>query len=88
MSKTSKTAKYLLPGRIRKRLGVTSNPENHDYLKKIDVSSSKLVYRAIYELRKVSASILVPILRKERKSWARPDSNWRSSPCEGDVITG
>ena len=50
MSKTSKTAKYLLPGRIRKRLGVTSNPENHDYLKKIDVSSSKLVYLSLIHI--------------------------------------
>ncbi len=23
----------------------------------------------------------------QSRQWARPDSNWRPSPCQGDVIT-
>ena len=87
MSKTSKTAKCPLPKRIRKRLEITIDPENHDYLKKIGVNVSRLVDKAIYGLRKVTPSNLILISQNKPEEWARPDSDRRSPPCQGDVIT-
>lgn len=87
MSKTSKTAKCPLPVRIRKRLEVTIDPENHEYLKNAGVNVSRLLDKAISELRRITPHSLVLISQKKEESWARGDSNARTPPCEGDVIT-
>lgn len=50
MSGKSKTAKCPLPERIRSRLEVTIDPENHEYLKEIGVDASRLPYKAIFKL--------------------------------------
>lgn len=73
--------------RIRKPIKVTIDPDNHEYLKKIGINASRLLDRAIFELRKVTHRELVIILQTDEGKWARGDSNARSSPCEGDVIT-
>ena len=73
--------------RMRKPLKVTIAPENHEYLKEIGVNASRLLDKAIFELRKVSHHGLVLISEKKEELWARGDSNARTSPCEGDVIT-
>ena len=80
-------AKSSVIRRIRKPLKVTIDPENHEYLKEIGVNASRLLDKAIYELRKVSHHGLVLISQKKEELWARPDLNRRSSPCEGDVMT-
>ena len=80
-------AKSSVIRRIRKPLKVTIDPENHEYLKEIGVNASRLLDKAIYELRKVSHHGLVLISQKKEESWARPDLNRRSPPCEGDVMT-
>lgn len=73
--------------RVRPRLNLSIDPENHEYLKKIGVNASRLLDKAVSELRKVTPHNLVLISQKKGESWARGDSNARSSPCEGDVIT-
>jgi len=71
MSKTSKTAKCPLPVRIRKRLEVTIDPENHEYLKNAGVNMSRLLDKAISELRNVTPHNMILISQKEEKLWAR-----------------
>ena len=73
--------------RVRPRLNLSIAPENHEYLKEIGVNASRLLDKAINELRKVSHHGLVLISQKKEESWARGDSNARPPPCEGDVIT-
>ena len=73
--------------RVRKPLKVSIDPENHEYLKEIGVNASRLLDKAIFELRKITPSSLVLISEKKEELWAWPDSNRRSSPCKGDVIT-
>jgi len=71
--------------RIRKPLKVTVDPENHEYLKKIGVNASRLLDKAVFELRKITPRNLVLISQNKEESWARPDLNRRSSPCEGRI---
>jgi len=71
--------------RIRKPIKVTIDPDNHEYLKKIGINASRLLDRAIFELRKVTHRELVIILQTDEGKWARGDSNARSSPCEGRI---
>ena len=73
--------------RIRKPLKVTIDPGNHEYLKEIGVNASRLLDKAVSELRKIKHHGLVLISEKKAEEWAWPDSNRRSSPCKGDVIT-
>ena len=73
--------------RVRPRLNLSIDPENHEYLKEIGINASRLLDKAISELRKVSHHGFVLISEKKEELWARPDLNRRSSPCEGDVIT-
>jgi hypothetical protein len=73
--------------RVRKPLKVSIDPENHEYLKEIGVNASRLLDKATFELRKITPSSLVLISEKKEELWAWPDSNRRSSPCKGDVIT-
>ena len=73
--------------RVRPRLNLSIDPENHEYLKEIGVNASRLLDKAISELRKVSHHGLVLISQKKEESWARPDSNRRTSPCKGNVMT-
>ena len=80
-------AKTSVIHRIRKPLKVTIDPKNYEYLKEIGVNASRLLDKAINELRKVTRHGLALISQKDEESWARRDSNTRSSPCEGDVIT-
>ncbi len=72
--------------RVRPRLNLSIDPENHEYLKGIGVNASRLLDKAIFELRKVTHHGLVLISEKTEELWARPDSDRRTSPCEGDVI--
>ena len=74
------------PGTTRP-MQVLMELEQHEYLKKIGINASRLLDRAIFELRKVTHRELVIILQTDEGKWARGDSNARSSPCEGDVIT-
>ena len=69
------------------RLNVSVDPEKHKYLKQIGVNASRLLDKTIFELRKVTQDGLVLISEKMEESWARGDSNARSLPCEGSVIT-
>ena len=73
--------------RIRKLLRITIDPENHEYLKESGVNASRLLDKAIFELRKVTHHELVLISQKREEPWAWGDSNARTSPCKGDVIT-
>ena len=73
--------------RVRPRLNLSIDPENHEYLKEIGVNASRLLDKAVNELRKVSHHGLVLISEKKEELWARPDSNRRTPPCQGDVIT-
>ncbi len=73
--------------RIRKLLRITIDPENNEYLKNNGINASRLFDKAINELRKIKSFILVLISQNKEESWAWPDSNRRSSPCKGDVIT-
>ena len=80
-------AKSSIIHRIQKPLKVTIDPENHEYLKEIGVNASRLLDKAVFELRKITHHKLVLISEKNEVRWARRDSNTRSSPCEGDVMT-
>ena len=80
-------AKSSVIRRIRKPLKVTIDPENHEYLKEIGVNASRLLDKAVFELRKITRHELILISEKNEVKWARPDSDRRSSPCEGDVMT-
>lgn len=73
--------------RIRKLLRITIDPENYEYLKESSINASRLLDKAIFELRKITSHNLVLISQNKEELWARRDSNTRSSPCEGDVIT-
>ena len=73
--------------RVRPRLNLSIDPVNHEYLKEIGVNASRLLDKATFELRKITPSSLVLISEKKEELWAWPDSNRRSSPCKGDVIT-
>ena len=73
--------------RIRKPLKVTIDPGNHEYLKEIGVNASRLLDKAVFELRKITRQELVLISEKNELKWAWSDSNARSSPCKGDVMT-
>ena len=73
--------------RIRKRVHTTVSPDTYEYLKESAVNVGKLLDNAVSELRKETPRILVLISQKKEELWARRDSNSRSSPCEGDVIT-
>lgn len=75
------------PRRVRPRLNLSIDPENHECLKNTGVNVSRLLDSAVSELRKITPHNLVLISQKKEDSWARRDSNTRSSPCEGDVIT-
>lgn len=57
--------------RVRPRLNLSIDPENHEYLKEIGVNASRLLDKAIYELRKVSHHGLVLISQKKPEEWAR-----------------
>ena len=81
---TRKTSKL---HRVRPRLNLSIAPENHEYLKEIGVNASRLLDKAISELQKVSHHGLVLISEKKEELWARSDSNARTPPCEGDVMT-
>ena len=86
MNKTE-NAKRSSIRRIRKPIKVTIDPDNYEYLKNNCINTSRLLDRAVFELRKVTQRELVIILQEDGSKWARGDSNARSSPCEGDVIT-
>ena len=73
--------------RIRKRVHTTVSPDTYEYLKNTAVNVGQLVDRAVSELRKMTPHGLVLISQKKEELWAWPDSNRRSSPCKGDVIT-
>jgi len=73
--------------RVRPRLNLSIDPENHEYLKEIGVNASRLLDNAVSELRKITPRNLVLISQNRQELWARSDSNARTSPCEGDVIT-
>ena len=73
--------------RIRKRVHTTVSPETYDYLEESALNVGKLLDNAASELRKVTPNNLVLISQKKEETWAWPDSNRRSSPCKGDVIT-
>ena len=84
IGKKQKTSEF---HRVRKPLNVSIDPENYKYLKNSPVNASRLVDNAINELRTLNLFNLVLISEKKEESWAWPDSNRRSSPCKGDVIT-
>ena len=86
--KTGEKEKTTVNHRIRKRVHTTVSPETYEYLKKCGVNASRLLDNAVFELRKVPPRSLVLMSQKEVESWAWPDSNRRSSPCKGDVMTG
>ena len=73
--------------RVRKRLSLTIDPDNHDYIKNNGLNASRLMDTTLNELRNKTNRELVFILENKDNSWARCDSNAGSSPCKGDVIT-
>ena len=79
-------AKQTIIQRIRKRVHCTIDPENYEYLENNCLNASRLLDKAIYELRKIKSSALVLISENKEKEWTRWESNPRSPPCQGDVI--
>ncbi len=71
-------------GRKRPRVHLTLSEESAEYLKTMTDNASKLVDALIRALIDGIEPSLVLISQKE---WACPDSNRRSSPCKGDVMT-
>lgn len=68
--------------RVRPRLNLSIDPENHEYLKNIGVNASRLLDKAISELRKVTPHNLVLISEKNEEEWTRRDLNPRPLRCE------
>ena len=68
--------------RVRPRLNLSIDPENHEYLKNIGVNASRLLDKAVNELRKVSHHGLVLISEKKEEEWTQRDLNPRLLRCE------
>ncbi len=83
--KRRETVKTTKSHRIRKRVHTTVAPETYEYLKETAVNVGKLLDNVVSEIKKTRATY--PNLQNRAGKWARRDSNTRSSPCEGDVIT-
>ncbi|GAA5263021.1 hypothetical protein KTGMC3_P1771 [Methanocalculus sp. MC3] len=95
MNSKAKSEKYPLPERKRKQITLTIDPDHYDFIKKEGINASRFFDNAINALKTNAqyATVLIgthtnPELQNEaQKRWACPDSNRRSSPCKGDVIT-
>lgn len=73
--------------RFRKRLHTTVSPETYEFLTNKALNAGKLLDNAVSELQTKTTVEMVLICQNKPERWARGDSNARSSPCEGDVMT-
>ncbi len=95
MESKAKEEKKGMVERLRRKITLTIDPDHHAFIKKEGFNVSRFLDNAISALKTNTqhATILIgahknPELQNEaQKRWACPDSNRRSSPCKGDVIT-
>lgn len=73
--------------RIRKRLHLTINPENYEFIRNSGSNASGFMDTPHNEFRSGIKPDAVFILENKALKWTRGDSNARSLPCEGNVMT-
>ena len=68
---------------VTNSIGVIEEPIGYDYNYKLE-----FIKKSLSEIRDILIEKRIGIMRVENLPiWARRDSNSRSPPCEGDVIT-
>ena len=73
--------------RIRKRVHCTIDPENHEYLENNGINASRLLDKAIYEIRELKTSPLVLICENTAEKCCERDPNPRLPDYESGALT-
>ncbi len=80
---------------LRKKITLSIDPDHYAFIKNTGFNASRFFDNAINALKTntqyatvlIGAYTIPETLNGAQNRWACPDSNRRSSPCKGDVIT-
>ncbi len=95
MKSKAKEEKKGMVERLRRKITLTIDQDAYSFIKNAGINASRFFDTAIQALRTdaehktilIGAHTTPESINEAQNRWACPDSNRRSSPCKGDVIT-